>query len=149
MAQRDNKRMKLLTGALAGAAGGLLMKALVEVVDPRAFGLSSETDEKSAHAIWQAMAWPPLSNSQARRIGALLHYLFAIATGAAYAETAQRWPAVRTARGAAFGAALWLLGDEVAVCVSGLENPRNTPAKSHVSALVAHVAYGAVLDLSV
>ncbi len=87
-----------------------------------------------------------LSEDQAERIGGAMHYGFSIAAGAAYAAASSSLPTLRTGRGTVFGAMLWLVGDELAVTLSGLENPAETAAFSHASALAAHVVYGMVLE---
>ena len=92
------------------------------------------------------MNWKPLREEHAQQIGAAMHYAFAVAAGVAYAAGAGTFPMVRTGRGAAFGAALWLIGDEVAVSASGLDDPLKSPVFSHLSALSAHVLYGMVVD---
>jgi uncharacterized membrane protein YagU involved in acid resistance len=118
------------------------MKAVVHFCDPDSFGLSSRTDAKAARAISAS----GLEEKRAERIGAAIHYVFGIATGAAYAAVSDRYPRFRAGRGAAFGAGLWLFADELAVTVARLENPRAANARSHASALAAHVLYGFIVD---
>ena len=137
---------KVWLGALGGALGGLVMKTVVEILDPHSFGLSSRTDADTAHAIWGRMGWAALSDERARQIGAGMHYGFAVLAGIAYTGLGDRYPVIQAGRGSAFGAALWLTGDEIAVSASGLEDPWKTPAFSHASALGAHIAFGLVLD---
>lgn len=139
-------KKEVFVGAIAGAFGGLAMKAVVRLVDRNSFGLSARTDAKTTREIWRRMDWPPLSEERDEQLGAALHYGFAIAAGALYAAGAAKFPAMRTGRGAAFGAALWLVGDELAVSASGLEHPLRAPVFSHLSALAAHVLYGIVVD---
>ena len=139
-------KKRLFLGALAGALGGLAMKAVVRFVDRDSFGLSAETDAKTAHEIWRRMDWPSLQEKRAGQIGAAMHYAFAVLAGAVYSAGADKYPVIRTGRGAAFGAALFCIGDEMAVSVSGLENPFLTPLISHGSALSAHVVYGMIVD---
>ncbi len=136
------RNRKLLAGALGGALGSLAMKATVRFFDPDSFGLSSKTDANAARAFFGSS----LEQQTAERIGAAVHYVFGIATGAAYAAVAGKYPALRAARGAAFGAGLWLLADELAVTVTRLEKPRAANARSHGSALAAHVLYGMIVD---
>jgi hypothetical protein len=136
----------LFYGALGGAIGAIAMKAIVRFIDRDSFGLSAKTDAKTAHEIWRRFNWRPIDDRQAERVGAALHYGFSVAAGAFYAAAAPRFPAIRAARGAAFGSALWLLGDEIAVSVSGLENPFETPVASHLSALGAHIVFGMSVD---
>lgn len=139
-------KKQLFYGAVAGALGGMAMKAVVRFIDQNSFGLSAKTDARTTHEIWRLLNWGRIDDKQAERIGAALHYGFSIGSGALYATAAQRLPAMRCARGAAFGAALWLLGDEIAVSASGLENPFEAPVASHLSALGAHIAYGMLID---
>ena len=139
-------KKRLFVAGLAGAIGGVAMKAVVRICDRNSFGLSAETDAKTAHEIWRRMSREPLCKQHAEQIGAAMHYAFAITAGIAYAAGIGRFPMMRTGRGAAFGDALWLIGDEVAVSVSRLEDPLKTPVFSHLSALSAHVLYGMVVD---
>ena len=133
---------KMLAGALGGALGSVAMKAMVHVCDPDSFGLSSRTDGKAARAILGS----GLEEKRAQRIGAAIHYVFGIATGAAYAAVTGTYPVFRAGRGAVFGAGLWLIADELAVSVTRLENPRAANARSHSSALAAHMLYGIIVD---
>lgn len=83
-------------GAFAGAIGGLAMKTVVRFVDPHSFGLSSGTDAKTAHELWQRMGWEPLGERHAEQIGAAMHYAFASGAGAAYAaEALALWKSAR------------------------------------------------------
>ncbi|MFL6414458.1 MAG: DUF6789 family protein [Bryobacteraceae bacterium] len=133
---------KLLAGALGGALGSVAMKAVVHFWDPDAFGLSSQTDARAA----RALLGDDLEQKFAERLGSSLHYAFGILTGIAYAAAIGSYPALRTARGVPFGAGLWLLGDELAVSLTHLETASAAKAGSHVSALAAHLLYGAIVD---
>lgn len=137
---------RLCIGALAGALGGLAMKVLVRFADPHSFGLSARTDANTAHQIWRRLRCQPLAQKRAEQIGAAMHYGFSVAAGAAYTGAAEKFPPLRFGRGAAFGTVLWLVGDELAVSVAGLEDPLRAPAFSHLSALGAHLIYGLIVD---
>ncbi len=137
---------KLLFGAAAGALGGVAMKAVVHFADPDSFGLSANTDAGATRALWRRMHREQVGERTAMQIGAAMHYAFSISTGSVYAASAGRFPVLRAGRGAAFGALLWLIGDEAAMTVSGLEDPLRTSIASHASALGAHVLYGMILD---
>lgn len=133
---------KLLAGALGGALGSVAIKAVVQFCDPDSFGLSSRTDAKAARAIFGS----GLGEERAERTGAAIHYIFGISTGAAYAAVSGKYPRFRAGRGTVFGAGLWLAGDELAVTVTRLENPRAANTGSHASALAAHIVYGIIVD---
>jgi uncharacterized membrane protein YagU involved in acid resistance len=138
----DVRSRRLLAGALGGAVGSLAIKAVVRFCDPNAFGLSSQTDAKAARALFGQ----DLKGKRAEQAGAAIHYAFGILTGAAYAAAIDRYPSIGTGRGTAFGGTLWLLGDELAVSATRLENPRAANARSHLSALAAHLVYGMIVD---
>ncbi len=118
------------------------MKAVVRFFDPTSFGLSSQTDAKAARRVFGTH----LDQPSAERIGALMHYAFAIATAAGYAWTRERFPRIAAANGVVFGAGLWLIGDELAVSAARLESASAANAFSHGSALAAHVVYGVIVD---
>jgi uncharacterized membrane protein YagU involved in acid resistance len=139
------RNWRLVAGALGGAFGGLAMKAVVRFCDPNAFGLSSGTDAKAARAVFGR----DLDGRRAEQVGAAIHYAFGILTGLGYAAAIERYPALATGRGTAFGAGLWLLGDELAVSAARLENVRAANAGSHLSALAAHLIYGMIVDVFV
>src|SRR4051794_16543497 len=139
-------KKRLLLGGFAGLVGGMAMKAVVCFIDRNSFGLSTATDAKTAREIARRMDCEPLSSKRAAQIGGALHYGFAAGAGSMYAAVLPKLPALRAGRGAAFGAVLWLVGDEAAVSVSGLEDPLRVPIFSHCSALAAHVLYGIVID---
>lgn len=136
------RNRRVLAGALGGALGGLAMKAVVRYVDRNAFGLSSQTDAKAARAVFGQ----DLKTENAEQVGAVIHYLFGIFTGAGYGLASERFRFVTTGRGTAFGGGLWLVGDELTVSAAGLENPRAANAGSHLSALAAHLLYGMIVD---
>jgi uncharacterized membrane protein YagU involved in acid resistance len=118
------------------------MKAMVRFCDPDSFGLSSQTDAKAARLVFGK----GLSQKRAERIGSSIHYAFGIAVAAGYAALTEKYPAFRAGRGAAFGAGLWLVGDELAVSAARLENASAANAFSHGSALAAHLLYGVIVD---
>ena len=67
----------------------------------------------------------------------VLHY--GIGAGAGYALLPKRWP------GTLFGLGLWLVGGEAAIGLSGVSNPLRKSARSHLSAALVHVFFGAVV----
>jgi hypothetical protein len=80
----------------------------------------------------------------ARVASSAVHYGMAALTGAVYGLVRDSLP-LRGARGPTYGAAVWLVADELAVPALGLGSWR-APVCTHARALVAHLAYGIVLD---
>jgi hypothetical protein len=95
-----------------------------------------------------AVLGPELSDEQKRAAGNAMHYAFGIVTGAVYGAAVDEWPAARVGQGTAFGAAVWLVADEVAVPALKLsKRPAAYPLRVHAMALGSHLVYGVVTEL--
>ncbi len=78
------------------------------------------------------------------RLSYLVHWGYGIDMGGTYAVLRGRKRHLDWAGGLAFGAALWALGDELAVPLLGLaEGPKAYPKRLHAETLGAHLVYGA------
>lgn len=81
--------------------------------------------------------------------GQAVHYTFGTLVGVVYACTAEFLPEATTGSGAAFGTALFLAADEVAVPAFRLAPPpTQTPASDQLEHWAAHVVYGLTLELT-
>ena len=81
--------------------------------------------------------------------GALVHYTFGAATGALYGSLGEVFPSVRVGKGTPYGAAVWLLSDEIMVPLLGLSKPPTAfPPAAHIAALASHLVYGLTLELA-
>lgn len=79
----------------------------------------------------------------------MVHYAIGIAPAIGYALLRDRLPMSGVARGALYGAGLFLTQDEVLNTVTGLgAKPQNYPWQAHARGLVAHTAYGIVTELA-
>ena len=88
-----------------------------------------------------------LSDSQHRAAGMAIHYSLGIGLGALYGALRRRAPAIGAARGTLFGAALFVVEDELFGTVTGLAAmPGDYPWQDHARGLVAHLVYGIVTD---
>lgn len=102
---------------------------------------------KAADAVTQAVTGEPLRDEDKPAGGALVHYAFGAAVGAAYGAAAARSENVTAWAGLPFGATVWLVADEIGVPLSGLsKSPTEYPASSHASALATHLVYGATTE---
>jgi putative membrane protein len=89
----------------------------------------------------------PIPAEHRAAAGTVVHYLTSCAFGATYGLAAGLVPQVTLGRGLGYGAAVWLMGDELVVPVLGLaRGPRAYPLRTHLRALFAHLVYGATLD---
>src|SRR5215470_3728973 len=75
---------------------------------------------KAAQAISEGVFGHELQESEKKPAGAAVHYAFGTASGALYGALAEVAPQVTTAAGLPFGAAFWLVADEVSVPLLGL-----------------------------
>ena len=146
---------RLFTGAVAGLAGALVMhefRVVWEALYPDSkdgiFGFDEESDVASVNKFSQLLYGDTPGRSEAEKIALMLHYSVGAAAGASYAVATDRWPQVAAGSGTAFGLALWLVLDEAAIGLSGLSDPLRKHLRSHVSAVVAHLLFGVVVDLS-
>ncbi len=79
------------------------------------------------------------------KLSNLVHWGYGVDMGATYGLLRDRKRKLDIVGGLAFGAGLWLLGDEVAVPLLGLaEGPKAYPKRLHAETLGAHLVYGAV-----
>ena len=157
----------IAAGALGGLAGSFAMNQFQSVWSKASKALSSEEPKqqqssggnedksedatvKTAEAISCALFEHKLSSDEKKWAGPAVHYGFGTLVGATYGALAAKAPAVSSGRGTAYGGAVWLIGDEVAVPSFGLSQPPDeSPLSSHVNALAAHLVYGFVTDLVV
>lgn len=90
-----------------------------------------------------------LQESEKEPAGAAVHYAFGTATGGLYGAVAEVSPQVTAGAGLPFGAAFWLIADEVSVPALGLsKGPTQYPVSTHVYALASHLVYGVTAELS-
>jgi putative membrane protein len=90
-----------------------------------------------------------LQESEKESAGAAVHYAFGTVTGGLYGALAEVSPQVTMGAGVPFGAAFWLIADEVTVPLLGLsKGPTQYPVSTHAYALASHLVYGLTTELS-
>lgn len=146
----------LALGALAGAAATWIMgkttSYLYEKEDTQALRREDQARgdktayevaaEKAAH-----FAYSQLSEDERKKLGSAIHWSVGIGSGALYALLRRRLagggPGRELATGALFGAAVWLLLDEVGNVALGLTpGPRAFPWQAHARGLAGHLVLG-------
>jgi len=87
----------------------------------------------------------PLANSE--RAAQVVHLAFGSAWGGVYGLVAGSMPRAASLRGGlAFGAAVWLLSDDILLPAFKLAAwPQHYPVKTHLYAIAAHAVYGAAV----
>lgn len=102
---------------------------------------------KAAGRLAKSAGGRELSRQQKEAAGSMLHYAFGTLSGALYGAMAEAVPSAKAGQGMAFGAALFVVADELAVPALGLSgSPQESPLGSHVYGLASHLVYGAVLE---
>jgi putative membrane protein len=103
---------------------------------------------KTAQMVSRKVFQHELSEPEKQVAGPAVHYAYGTLIGGLYGGLAELLPGVASGVGLPFGAALWLLGDEIAVPALGLsKGPTEFEPDVHADALAAHFMYGATLDL--
>lgn len=104
---------------------------------------------KAATAASRPLLHRELTKKEKELAGPMVDYGFGTLAGGVYGAAAELAPAVTAAGGSGYGAAVWLLGDELAIPAAGLAKwPKHYPAKTHAYALASHVVYGLAMELS-
>ncbi len=146
----------LLKGAIAGIAGGLLASLIMEQFQAlwskaatAAQGQSKESSEKkpatvkAANAVTQKLTGHNVPTDKQELAGEAVHYTMGVTSGAIYGLASELIPLSTFGQGAGFGAAVFLLADEVSVPGLGLSQPPNKmPITTHIYGLVSHLVYG-------
>jgi hypothetical protein len=113
---------------------------------------SKEQDDatvETAKVISRNVFGHELQESEKETAGAAVHYAFGAASGAVYGAIAEMSPQVTMAGGLPFGAAFWLIADEVTVPLLGLsKGPTEYPVSTHAYALASHLVYGATAEFT-
>lgn len=89
----------------------------------------------------------PLSDESVARWGWRFHKAFGLLGGVGYLALRRAFPRVRWGRGLAFGAAFFLIVDEILTPLQKLSpGPRAFSWKVHARGAAAHVAYGVAAE---
>jgi hypothetical protein len=161
---------RVLAGMAGGAAGtaamGIFMKAASRAAgaqnrqpqpkmhDVSLFGRKHEEGESATAALgrlaFQAATHREPDPKTKHTLSEAVHWLYGVGQGAAYGLLLGKDARSAVPDGLAFGAALWLFGDEIAIPLLGLsEGPKAYPAALHAQTLGAHLVYGVVAAATV
>jgi len=105
------------------------------------------SNELAAQAVARRVLGRRLTRDELAVAAPFVHFLFGGAMGALYGAYAA--PRRQRPSGAAFGCALWLAADEIAMPVLGLSRSTvERPLEMHMQAFGAHLVYGIVTELT-
>jgi hypothetical protein len=105
-------------------------------------------NELAAQAIARTTIDRPLDRQELGAAAAAVHFAFGGAMGGVYGAFWEISPSTRQMGGAAFGAAVWAVADEVAMPILGLSKPTTEhPPERHAHAFAAHIVYGVTTEI--
>ncbi|HUB81089.1 MAG TPA: DUF1440 domain-containing protein [Bryobacteraceae bacterium] len=156
MFYRSSKN-KLFKGLIAGALGGLAASWTMtqfQVRLSRALGQShphgdeeEDATEKTAQMVSSALLHHELSGDEKKAAAPVVHYAYGTGIGVLYGGLVQKQAAATSGFGTGYGAAIWAIGDEIAVPLLGLSKKASeTPVSQHLQYLAAHLVYGVTLE---
>lgn len=151
-------------GVIGGVAGAFAMnqfQSLVSVTkkllqenddsgdDAAGGGQDEDATVKTAKTISRKVFGHELTDDEKKWAAPVVHYGLGATLGGIYGLFAEDCPETMAGAGTAYGSAVWLVADEVAVPAFGFsKGPSEYPLSSHVNALASHLVYGVVTDLT-
>ncbi len=151
----------VVKGAVAGIVGGIVASFVMSEFQSLVTKLSeAEEKEKSkkkkeepatvkaAREISEGVFDHKLTKSEKEPAGEAMHYAMGATSGLIYGVAAEIAPMTTVGAGLPFGAAVWLLADDVVVPALGLsKSPTEYPLSTHAYALSSHLVYGLTTDI--
>jgi uncharacterized protein DUF1440 len=89
-----------------------------------------------------------LTRDELKIAAPVVHFAFGSTTGALYGGLAEVMPSARAFAGTAYGTAVWIGADEIAVPAFGLSKRNGEfPPEAHVQAFASHLVFGFVTEI--
>ena len=108
---------------------------------------SDDAAERTANFVAVEVFNQELSKNEKNIGGAIAHYMFGASTGAAYGIGAELFPSIVSAAELPFGAAVWVVADEIVTPALGLSKAAGSYSFSkHVYAFSSHLVYGVTTE---
>lgn len=115
--------------------------------EPRSHHQRISPSERLVATTYRTVGRRPAKRIEMKIGGSAVHFAFGATMGAIYGAAAELEPAVTIGQGTAFGTAVFIAADEVALPLTGLaQSPLRTPVRRHLYSLMCHFAYGAATE---
>lgn len=149
----------VVKGAVAGLIGGLVASFVMSEFQSLLSKLAEEEKKskkkqegpaniKASEEISEAVFDHKLKKSEKEPAGEAMHYAMGATSGLIYGIASEIAPMTTAGLGLPFGAAVWLVADDVVVPALGLAKPATQyPLSTHAYALSSHLVYGLTTDL--
>ncbi len=155
----------IVKGAFAGLVAGLVATVVMTEYQNLMSRLSEEEEKKksknqskeekepatvkAAKMISEGVFDHQLTKKEKETAGPAMHFAMGATSGLIYGIASELAPVTSVGAGLPFGAAVWLLADDVAVPALGLsKSPTEYPLSTHAYALSSHLIYGLAADLT-
>ncbi|HEX8091573.1 MAG TPA: DUF1440 domain-containing protein [Blastocatellia bacterium] len=110
-------------------------------------GIDAPATVKLASAISEGVFDHELEKGEKEPAGTAIHYGFSLVTGGIYGLAAELAPVAVAGSGAPFGAAVWLIADQITLPLAGLsKGPTEYPLSKHLYSLASHCVYGVATE---
>ncbi|MBA2683596.1 MAG: DUF1440 domain-containing protein [Chthoniobacterales bacterium] len=153
---RQSVTADIVEGAIAGAIATWLMGKTTTALYKRQSEAVRRRENrarggKTAYAVAAdrvaKLAGTKLTKKQSEKYGSEIHWALGIGVGAVYGVLRPRSQLPTMASGLLFGAAVWLLTDEIATPALGLTpGPAKFPWQTHARGLAGHLVLGGAMS---
>jgi len=150
----------VIKGAVAGLVGGIVATVVMGGFQAFLSALAEEEKKskkkkeeepatvKAAKKISEGVFDHKLTKSEKEPAGEAIHYAMGAASGLIYGIASEIAPVTTVGAGLPFGAAVWVIADDIVVPALGLSKPvTEFPLSTHAYALSSHLVYGLTTDL--
>ena len=158
---RDRNNGDVVKGAVAGLIGGLIASFVMTKFQTLLTAIA-EGDKKSkkkgggdepatvkmAKKISETVFEHKLTKSEKEPAGEAVHYAMGATSGLMYGVATEITPMATLGAGLPFGAAVWVIADDVVVPALGFSKPATAyPLSTHAYALSSHLVYGLTTEV--
>jgi uncharacterized membrane protein YagU involved in acid resistance len=151
----------VMKGALAGLIGGLVAAFVMAEFQSVWSKVSGEKKQRNPNAkkeepstvkvaemISENAFDHQLTKEEKGYAGPAMHYAMGGTSGAIYGAVNEMMPAVHMAAGLPFGAAVWVVADDIVLPALGLKKPPTEyPLSEHAYTLASHFVYGLTTEM--
>jgi hypothetical protein len=145
---------RVIEGAMLGAAAGLAASWTMSQFDGAWKAASNEDQDgdepntvKAADAVAEATVGEPVPDRYREPTAKAVHYGFGALLGAIYGAAVELRPATTAGFGTAYGSAVSLVADEMAMPALGFTPPASeVVASTHLRGFVSHLVFGMSLE---
>jgi hypothetical protein len=108
----------------------------------------TNANEQASQAVARRTAGRELTERELEVAAPLMHYTFGATVSGLYGALVERAPGATAGTGTAFGTAVWIGGDEVAMPLIGWSHPSRQPFEAHLQSFTAHLVFGFTTEIA-